>query len=151
MCPPLCLQTIPTMGAILLDPSMEKCLLVRGWSKAAGWGFPKGKISKEEADGACAAREVGLSAADMHRLLLRADSEAHLPAIALELHTNYLHMLPRLANWCTCHWRSHSAVPKSKASSEMCCELAARKQMLHWQSCDRFLPAIRCLRKLGMM
>eukprot|EP00891_Asterochloris_glomerata_P006067 jgi/Astpho2/6067/e_gw1.00084.177.1_t len=51
-------QTIPTMGAILLDPSMEKCLLVRGWSKAAGWGFPKGKISKEEADGACAAREV---------------------------------------------------------------------------------------------
>lgn len=149
MCPSLCLQTIPTMGAILLDPSMEKCLLVRGWSKAAGWGFPKGKISKEEADGACAAREVGSSARGMHWWLLRADSEARLPAAALRLHTSCLHMLPPPA---TVHLpRAHSARPKSGGCPEMCCGLAAREQALHWQSCDQCLPPVRCLRRLGMM
>ena len=51
-------QTIPTMGAIILDPSMEKCLLVRGWRSADGWGFPTGKINKDEADDACAVREA---------------------------------------------------------------------------------------------
>ncbi|KAL3162388.1 hypothetical protein ABBQ32_010064 [Trebouxia sp. C0010 RCD-2024] len=51
-------QTIPTMGAIILDPTMEKCLLVRGWRSVDGWGFPTGKINKDEADDACAVREV---------------------------------------------------------------------------------------------
>ena len=46
------------MGAIILDPSMEKCLLVRGWRSVDGWGFPTGKINKDEADDACAVREV---------------------------------------------------------------------------------------------
>ena len=64
---PLCLlQTIPTMGAIILDPSMEKCLLVRGWKATSGWGFPRGKVSKDESDAECAIREVsGLYATAM--------------------------------------------------------------------------------------
>jgi mRNA-decapping enzyme subunit 2 len=37
---------------------MEKCLLVRGFKKDAGWGFPRGKLSKGESDAECAAREV---------------------------------------------------------------------------------------------
>lgn len=52
------LQTIPTMGAIILDPTMEKCLLVRGWKATSGWGFPRGKVSKDESDAECAIREV---------------------------------------------------------------------------------------------
>lgn len=51
-------QSVPTMGAILLDPSMEKCLLVRGISQSHGWGFPKGKVAKDESDQDCAIREV---------------------------------------------------------------------------------------------
>ena len=37
---------------------MEKCLLVRGFRKDAGWGFPRGKLSLNETDAQCAAREV---------------------------------------------------------------------------------------------
>ncbi|KAH7617923.1 putative mRNA-decapping enzyme subunit 2 [Nannochloris sp. 'desiccata'] len=51
-------RTVPVRGAILLDPSMEKCLLVRGFKKDAGWGFPRGKLSLNETDAQCAAREV---------------------------------------------------------------------------------------------
>ena len=51
-------QTIPTMGAIILEPDMEKCLLVRGWKAGDGWGFPTGKINKDEADEDCAVREA---------------------------------------------------------------------------------------------
>ena len=52
-------RTVPVRGAILLDPSMQKCLMVKGWKKDAGWGFPRGKLSKNETDAACAIREVG--------------------------------------------------------------------------------------------
>ena len=45
-------------GAIILNPVLDKCLLVKGWSKNATWGFPKGKINKNESEIACAAREV---------------------------------------------------------------------------------------------
>jgi mRNA-decapping enzyme subunit 2 len=51
-------RTVPVRGAILLDPLMEKCLLVRGFKKDAGWGFPRGKLSLNETDAQCAAREV---------------------------------------------------------------------------------------------
>jgi len=51
-------RTIPVRGAILLDPSMEKCLLVRGYKKDSSWGFPRGKVSKNETDAQCAIREV---------------------------------------------------------------------------------------------
>ena len=46
------------MGTIILDPSMDKCLLIRGWRLIDGWGFPTGKINKDEADDACAVREA---------------------------------------------------------------------------------------------
>ena len=49
---------IPVRGAILLDPTMEKVLLVKGWKKSASWSFPRGKINKDERDLDCAIREV---------------------------------------------------------------------------------------------
>ncbi|CAL8470769.1 g10311 [Coccomyxa elongata] len=62
-------QTVPVMGAILLNTNMDKCLLVRGFKNSASWGFPKGKVAKDEADAACAIREVreetGLDISDM--------------------------------------------------------------------------------------
>ncbi|EEB09786.1 mRNA decapping complex catalytic subunit Dcp2 [Schizosaccharomyces japonicus yFS275] len=49
---------IPVRGAIMLNKEMDKCLLVKGWKASSGWGFPKGKINKDEADVDCAIREV---------------------------------------------------------------------------------------------
>ncbi len=51
-------RTVPVCGAILLDPEMRKCLLVKGYQKGSGWGFPKGKLSLNETDEECAIREV---------------------------------------------------------------------------------------------
>eukprot|EP00889_Picochlorum_renovo_P004602 jgi/Picre1/31632/NNA_006983.t1 len=51
-------RTVPVRGAILLDPKMKKCLLVRGFKEGSGWGFPKGKLSLNETDEECAIREV---------------------------------------------------------------------------------------------
>lgn len=50
--------TVPCMGAILLDPSMQKCLLVRGFKSHSSWGFPRGKVNRNEPDIDCAIREV---------------------------------------------------------------------------------------------
>ncbi len=52
------LQGIPVMGAIMLNPAMDKCLLVRGWGSHASWGFPRGKVNEAEPDASCAIREV---------------------------------------------------------------------------------------------
>ncbi|RUP49114.1 Dcp2, box A domain-containing protein [Jimgerdemannia flammicorona] len=49
---------VPVCGAIILNEGLDKCLLVKGWSSRSGWGFPKGKINKDEPDSTCAAREV---------------------------------------------------------------------------------------------
>ncbi|KAM3581219.1 mRNA-decapping enzyme subunit 2 [Umbelopsis sp. WA50703] len=49
---------IPVCGAIILNERLDKCLLVKGWSSKSGWGFPKGKINKDEENDICAAREV---------------------------------------------------------------------------------------------
>jgi mRNA-decapping enzyme subunit 2 len=49
---------VPVRGAILMDDSMDKVLLVRGWKKGASWSFPRGKINKDEKDLDCAIREV---------------------------------------------------------------------------------------------
>ncbi|EPX70732.1 mRNA decapping complex catalytic subunit Dcp2 [Schizosaccharomyces octosporus yFS286] len=49
---------IPVRGAIMLDKSLQRCLLVKGWKASSGWGFPKGKIDKDESDVDCAVREV---------------------------------------------------------------------------------------------
>lgn len=51
-------STVPVRGAILLDSTMTKCLLVRGFKENASWGFPKGKLSLNESDEECAIREV---------------------------------------------------------------------------------------------
>ncbi|XP_067425046.1 m7GpppN-mRNA hydrolase isoform X2 [Emydura macquarii macquarii] len=49
---------VPTYGAIILDETLEHVLLVQGYLAKSGWGFPKGKVNKEEAPHDCAAREV---------------------------------------------------------------------------------------------
>ncbi|XP_010534288.1 PREDICTED: mRNA-decapping enzyme subunit 2 [Tarenaya hassleriana] len=48
---------VPVTGAIILDETYERCLLVKGW-KGSSWSFPRGKISKDEEDHECAIREV---------------------------------------------------------------------------------------------
>lgn len=49
---------IPVRGAIILNKKMTKCLMVKGWKQGAAWGFPRGKINKDEEDHDCAIREV---------------------------------------------------------------------------------------------
>ncbi|KAK9829260.1 hypothetical protein WJX72_004839 [[Myrmecia] bisecta] len=51
-------QKVAVLGAIILNPAMDKVLMVRGYKSGASWTFPRGKISKAEADAACAIREV---------------------------------------------------------------------------------------------
>ncbi|KAL9230858.1 hypothetical protein vseg_006153 [Gypsophila vaccaria] len=48
---------VPVTGAIILDQTYERCLLVKGW-KGTSWSFPRGKKNKDEEDHACAIREV---------------------------------------------------------------------------------------------
>ncbi|ERN08357.1 mRNA-decapping enzyme subunit 2 [Amborella trichopoda] len=48
---------VPVTGAIILDETYERCLLVKGW-KVPSWSFPRGKKNKDEEDHACAVREV---------------------------------------------------------------------------------------------
>ncbi|KAL0340740.1 UNVERIFIED_CONTAM: decapping enzyme subunit [Sesamum radiatum] len=48
---------VPVTGAIILDETYERCLLVKGW-KGSSWSFPRGKKSKDEEDHKCAIREV---------------------------------------------------------------------------------------------
>lgn len=51
-------SVIPVRGAIILNKKMTKVLLVKGWKSNATWGFPRGKINKDEPDDLCAIREV---------------------------------------------------------------------------------------------
>lgn len=51
-------MSVPTYGAILLDPEMKYVLLVQGFWARASWGFPKGKVNECEDPCACAIREV---------------------------------------------------------------------------------------------
>ncbi|CAM6097495.1 unnamed protein product [Calypogeia fissa] len=48
---------VPVIGAIILDESFARCLLVKGW-KRVSWSFPRGKKNKDEEDHNCAVREV---------------------------------------------------------------------------------------------
>ncbi|KNZ73441.1 mRNA decapping complex subunit 2 [Termitomyces sp. J132] len=52
---------VPVCGAIMLNDTWEKCVLVKGWKASSGWGFPKGKINQVEPPANCAIREVGSS------------------------------------------------------------------------------------------
>ncbi|KAH9906477.1 hypothetical protein F4778DRAFT_726245 [Xylariomycetidae sp. FL2044] len=49
---------VPVRGAIMCNEAMDSVVLVRGYKKGSGWGFPKGKINKDEDDLDCAVREV---------------------------------------------------------------------------------------------
>ncbi|EWC48531.1 hypothetical protein DRE_01753 [Drechslerella stenobrocha 248] len=49
---------VPVRGGILLNPAMDKVVLVKGWKAGASWAFPRGKINKDEPDHICAVREV---------------------------------------------------------------------------------------------
>jgi mRNA-decapping enzyme subunit 2 len=51
-------QAVPTYGAIILNPALDKVLLVQGFFAKSSWGFPKGKVNQEEPSEECAAREV---------------------------------------------------------------------------------------------
>ncbi|KAM7267674.1 hypothetical protein ACFE04_009840 [Oxalis oulophora] len=48
---------VPVTGAIILDQTYQRCILVKGW-KGSSWSFPRGKKNKDEEDHACAVREV---------------------------------------------------------------------------------------------
>ena len=48
---------IPTYGCIMLNPTVDKMVLVCNW-KGTSWGFPKGKLNEGEDGSICAAREV---------------------------------------------------------------------------------------------
>ncbi|CAE7228736.1 unnamed protein product [Rhizoctonia solani] len=49
---------VPVCGCIMLNPSLDKCVLVKGWKASSGWGFPKGKINEDEEEHDCAIRET---------------------------------------------------------------------------------------------
>lgn len=51
-------REIPVRGAIILNKKMTKALMVKGWKSNSTWGFPRGKINKNEPDDLCAIREV---------------------------------------------------------------------------------------------
>jgi mRNA-decapping enzyme subunit 2 len=42
----------------MLNTSMDKCVLVKGWKSGSSWSFPRGKIDQDEDDRDCAIREV---------------------------------------------------------------------------------------------
>lgn len=48
---------VPTFGAIILNSNLTKVLMVQGFG-GKSWGWPKGKLNKDESDSVCAAREV---------------------------------------------------------------------------------------------
>ncbi|QNP95817.1 mRNA-decapping enzyme subunit 2 [Yarrowia lipolytica] len=48
---------IPVCGAIIMTPKMNKILLVQAYD-GNSWGFPRGKIGKDESKEECAVREV---------------------------------------------------------------------------------------------
>jgi mRNA-decapping enzyme subunit 2 len=49
---------VPVCGAIILNETLDKVLLVKGWSNKSSWSFPRGKINKDEPTLQCAIREV---------------------------------------------------------------------------------------------
>ncbi|AQK81328.1 mRNA-decapping enzyme subunit 2 [Zea mays] len=57
---------VPVSGAIILDDTYERCLLVKGWKAGASWSFPRGKRNKDEEDHTCAVREVNFCLYHVH-------------------------------------------------------------------------------------
>ncbi|KAG7895366.1 hypothetical protein KL936_000074 [Ogataea polymorpha] len=50
-------SSIPVRGCAVLNQKLDKVLLVKG-VESSSWGFPRGKISKDETDLDCALREL---------------------------------------------------------------------------------------------
>ncbi|EME29037.1 mRNA decapping complex subunit 2 [Galdieria sulphuraria] len=50
-------NSIPTAGVALLNSTLEKVLLVKGF-RGKSWSFPKGKVGKDESYESCAVREA---------------------------------------------------------------------------------------------
>ncbi|XP_032220585.1 m7GpppN-mRNA hydrolase [Nematostella vectensis] len=50
--------SVPVYGAIILNEALDKCLLVQPFMSRTSWGFPKGKVNKDENEFDCAIREV---------------------------------------------------------------------------------------------
>ncbi|KAG8177383.1 hypothetical protein JTE90_015937 [Oedothorax gibbosus] len=51
-------KAVPTYGAIILDQDLKNVLLVQSFVYKTSWGFPKGKVNKDEQPHHCAIREV---------------------------------------------------------------------------------------------
>ncbi|XP_074649971.1 uncharacterized protein LOC141905107 isoform X2 [Tubulanus polymorphus] len=51
-------MAVPTYGAIMINPSLTKVVLVQGFWAKSSWMFPKGKVNEDEAEADCAVREV---------------------------------------------------------------------------------------------
>ncbi|KAI8871582.1 DCP2-domain-containing protein, partial [Ramicandelaber brevisporus] len=49
---------VPSCGAVIINKQLTKCVLVKGYQQGAGWGFPRGKINKDEPMEECAIRET---------------------------------------------------------------------------------------------
>ncbi|PKI83048.1 5'-(N(7)-methylguanosine 5'-triphospho)-[mRNA] hydrolase [Malassezia vespertilionis] len=69
---------VPVCGAILLNETWDKCILVKGWSGKGSWTFPKGKINQDESERDCAVREVWEETGFDAGALLPADSNDYL-------------------------------------------------------------------------
>ncbi|CAL6349365.1 unnamed protein product [Bathycoccus prasinos] len=53
--------SVPCAGAILLNPDMDKVILVKGMAKNSSWGFPKGKINDGEKMTTEVEEEIGVN------------------------------------------------------------------------------------------
>lgn len=51
-------RNIPVCGGVILNPQMNRILLVRGVKSSDSFSFPRGKINSGESPIACAAREI---------------------------------------------------------------------------------------------
>ena len=51
-------RALPAYGVILMNPSLDKVLLVQEFGCKRRWGFPKGTLEAGESQEECAAREA---------------------------------------------------------------------------------------------
>ena len=109
-------QAVPVMGAILLNASMDKCLLIRGYKEGSSWGFPRGKLAKDETDAECAVREVRfLSWPAMGRSChaWHADCTKHMPDVHMSLYGAYSAIFVALSAICAIRLTVHACTEES--------------------------------------
>eukprot|EP00186_Timspurckia_oligopyrenoides_P002531 CAMPEP_0182446080 /NCGR_PEP_ID=MMETSP1172-20130603/3972_1 /TAXON_ID=708627 /ORGANISM="Timspurckia oligopyrenoides, Strain CCMP3278" /LENGTH=598 /DNA_ID=CAMNT_0024641955 /DNA_START=1 /DNA_END=1796 /DNA_ORIENTATION=+ len=67
-------QEVPSCGCALVNADMTKVALVLSWGTKSRWGFPKGKLAKDELEIECARREVYEETGfDCEKLLVESD------------------------------------------------------------------------------